>query len=160
MESLGHVRRHCDQKKLHKCCVHFVFYMESCVVTFVERSTEKLSIDCPGEYQRYWKSWGMRAWLQGKTDITLLYTIFLQSDAMATKFFAVCLSVATIWGQRLFHSELRSLQLPYSRKLLREKTFMNWWKIWFLQRKLPQIAHFCHSKGHHTSKFCGENFRK
>ena len=158
MESLGHVRRHCDQKKLHKCCVHFVFYMESCVVTFVERSTEKLGIDCPDEYQRYWKSWGMRAWLQDKTDITLLYTIFLQSDAMATICFC-CLFECGYYLRAAFIS-LQNVQLPYSGKLLREKTFMNWWKIWFLQRKLPQIAHFCHSKGHHTSKFCEENFRE
>ena len=43
-------------------------------------------------------------------------------------------------------------QIPYSRKLLREKTFANWWKIWFLQRKLLWIARFCHTKGQHAQK--------
>ena len=38
----------------------------------------------------------------------------------------------------------------YSRKLSREKTFANWWKIWFSQRKLSQIAGFCHTKGRHA----------
>ena len=37
-------------------------------------------------------------------------------------------------------------KLPYSGKLLREKTFTNWWKIQFSQRKLSWIAHFCCAK--------------
>ena len=39
--------------------------------------------------------------------------------------------------------------VPYSGKLSRE----NWWKIWFLRRKLLWIAHSCCAKGHHTPKF-------
>ena len=100
----------------------------------------------------------MRAWLQGKTDITLLYTILLQSDAMATIFF-FCLFECGYYLRAAFIS-LRSVQLPYSGKLLREKTFHESVKKGFSRRKLPQIAHFCHSKGHHTSTFCGENFRE
>ena len=34
--------------------------------------------------------------------------------------------------------------IPYSRKLSRDKTFMNWRKIRFLWKKFSQIAHWCH----------------
>ena len=37
---------------------------------------------------------------------------------------------------------------------------MNWWKIWFSQRKLSWIARLCRAKGCHTPKFHGENFRE
>ena len=43
-----------------------------------------------------------------------------------------------------------------SGKLSREKTFTNWWKIWFSWRKLLRIALFCRAKGCHTPKFRGE----
>ena len=43
--------------------------------------------------------------------------------------------------------------LPYSGKLSREKTFANWWKIWFSQWKLSQIVRFCHTKECHAPKF-------
>ena len=48
--------------------------------------------------------------------------------------------------------------IPYSGKLLREKTFTNWWKIWFLRRKLSQIARFCSPKGHHAPNFAEKTF--
>ena len=48
--------------------------------------------------------------------------------------------------------------IPYSRKLLRKKTFTNWWNLRFSQRKRSQIAHFSHAKGHHAPKFHGETF--
>ena len=35
---------------------------------------------------------------------------------------------------------LMMIYRSYSRKLSREKTFANWWKIWFSQRKLSRIA--------------------
>ena len=38
------------------------------------------------------------------------------------------------------------LQLPYSGKLSREKTFANWWKIRFLRRKLSWIVTFAAPK--------------
>ena len=47
-------------------------------------------------------------------------------------------------------------QLPLSRKLLREKTFANWWKIWFSWRKLSRIACFCCAKWRHIPKFYGK----
>ena len=50
--------------------------------------------------------------------------------------------------------------IPYSRELLREKTFVNWWKIWFSRRKLSQIACFYRAKGCHAPKFYRENFCK
>ena len=53
-----------------------------------------------------------------------------------------------------FHS------IPYSRKLLREKTFADRWKIRFSQRKLSQIARFCSTKGRYAPKFRGENLRE
>ena len=40
----------------------------------------------------------------------------------------------------------------YSSKLSREKTIANWSKIRL------QITCFCRAKGHHTPKFCKENF--
>ena len=61
------------------------------------------------------------------------------------------------WGD-LFHQN--SSLIPFSGKLLREKTFVNWWKMWFSWRKLSQIVRFCHAKGHHAPKFRRENFRK
>ena len=50
--------------------------------------------------------------------------------------------------------------LSYSGKVSREKTFANWWKIWFVQRKLSWIVRFCRTKGRHAPKFHGENFLK
>ena len=51
-------------------------------------------------------------------------------------------------------------EIPYSRKLLREKTFQIGKKIRFSWRKLSRIVRFCHAKGHHASKFRGENFHE
>ena len=48
--------------------------------------------------------------------------------------------------------------VPYSRKLSRKKTFANWWNLRFSQRKLSQIVHFSHAKGHHAPKFHRETF--
>ena len=53
-----------------------------------------------------------------------------------------------------------TLKLPYSRKLSREKTFANWWKISFLRRKLLLIACLCCAKECYAPRFCGENFRE
>ena len=50
--------------------------------------------------------------------------------------------------------------VPYSGKLLREKTCANWWKIRFSRRKLSWIARSCCAKGHHAPKFRRENFRE
>ena len=49
---------------------------------------------------------------------------------------------------------------PYSGEVSREKTFANWWKIWFSWRKLSQIARFYRAKGCHAPKFYRENFCK
>ena len=45
-------------------------------------------------------------------------------------------------------------QLLYSGKLLKEKTFANWWKMFRreLFRTLSRIVHSCHAKGHHAPK--------
>ena len=43
--------------------------------------------------------------------------------------------------------------VPYSGKLSREKTFVNWRKIWFLRKKLSLIACFCCAKEHHAPNF-------
>ena len=51
-------------------------------------------------------------------------------------------------------------KISYSRKLLREKTFANWWKTWFLRRKLSRIARLCRDKRCHPPKFRRENFRE
>ena len=52
------------------------------------------------------------------------------------------------------------MEVPCSGKLSRERTFANWWKIQFSQRKLSQITHFCctkephsHKNSHKTTKF-------
>ena len=50
--------------------------------------------------------------------------------------------------------------LHHSKKLLREKTFMNWWKIWFSQKILLWSACFFCAKGRHASKFSRENFHE
>ena len=50
--------------------------------------------------------------------------------------------------------------IPYSGELLREKTFANWWKIWFSRWKLSQIARFYCAKGCHAPKFYRENLCK
>ena len=42
----------------------------------------------------------------------------------------------------------------------RKKTFANWWKIQFSQRKLSWIAHFCHAKECYPPKISRENFRE
>ena len=49
-------------------------------------------------------------------------------------------------------------QLPHTRKLSREKTFTNWWKIWFSWRKLLRIVPFCWANGRHAPKYRRENF--
>ena len=46
----------------------------------------------------------------------------------------------------------------YSVKLSREKTFVNWWKIQFLQRKLSPIARFCSTKGATPPNFMEKTF--
>ena len=64
--------------------------------------------------------------------------------------------VSMVCGQWI--SLALALCLPYSGKLLREKTFANWWKIWYSQRKFSsQIARFCPANRRHTPKFHGEN---
>ena len=49
--------------------------------------------------------------------------------------------------------KLYSSWVPYSGKLLREKTFANWWKIHFSQRKRSRIAPFSCANGCHAPKF-------
>ena len=46
--------------------------------------------------------------------------------------------------------------VPYSRNLLREKTFTNWWKITYSWRLLSLIVFVGTAKRCHASKFCGE----
>ena len=57
---------------------------------------------------------------------------------------------------------LASWDIPYSGKLSREKTFVNWWKLWFFMKKnlLSQNTRFCYASGCYTSKFRRENFHK
>jgi len=59
-----------------------------------------------------------------------------------------------------FQHTLRPLKshIPYSGKLLREKTFMNWWKIRYSRRKLSWIARLCHSKERHIPNFVEKTF--
>ena len=42
--------------------------------------------------------------------------------------------------QMFWKIECAYWHVPYSGKLSREKTFVNWWKIWFSRRKLSCIA--------------------
>ena len=57
-------------------------------------------------------------------------------------------------GLMLFHLG----NLPYRGKLSRKKTFTNWWKIRYSWKKLSQINHSCHTKGHHAPKFAEKTF--
>ena len=60
--------------------------------------------------------------------------------------------------QMFWKIECAYWHLPYSGKLLREKTFANWWKIWFSGRKLLLIACFCRAKGRHAPNFTEKTF--
>ena len=62
-----------------------------------------------------------------------------------------------LWWASLL-TEKHGCKLPYSGKLLREKTFANWRKIRFSRRKLSQIAQFCCAKGCHAPNFAEETF--
>ena len=48
--------------------------------------------------------------------------------------------------------------VPYSGKLSREKTFMNWWKIRFSQTKLLRIVRLCRAKEFHAPNFREKTF--
>ena len=58
----------------------------------------------------------------------------------------------SVWGRLLY------TRIPYSRKLSREKTFCNWWKIRFSWRKLLRIARFCFAKRCHAPNFAEKTF--
>ena len=57
-----------------------------------------------------------------------------------------------IWNAKQTHF------IPYSRKLSREQTFVNCWKIRFSQRKLRWIARFCRAKWCHAPNFAEKTF--
>ena len=49
-----------------------------------------------------------------------------------------CLCIQHFWGcgTNVLHVCILVAEVPYSGKFSREKTFVNWWKIWFLQKKI------------------------
>ena len=79
-------------------------------------------------------------------------SVFASNQAKADRLFKVNTYITSLPEPVIGHNTC--LIVPYSRKLWGRKLSQIGEKIWFSWRKLSWIAHFCHTKEHHTPKFC------